>query len=197
MVVNQLVFGGNFFSVLEQIDEAIARAVALGGCVLCGGPLHRSDYDRKPRGAHIAPEGEQRLRRFSLCCGRKGCRKRNTPPSLRFLSRRVYLGVVVIVASLVAQASGLVAAALRHATGVPARTVGRWLHWWRGPLLATEVFDAVRVRWMGVDESELPASMLARLEGELPRRVGTLLMMLLPLTGGSFQSSLSLSGGIA
>src|SRR5271157_4368665 len=70
------------------------------------GPLHRSDYDRKPRGALIAPAGEAFVRRFSLCCGREGCRKRATPPSLRFLGRRVYLGAVVLVASMLAQALG-------------------------------------------------------------------------------------------
>jgi hypothetical protein len=39
-------------------------------------------------------------RRFSLCCGREGCRRRATPPSVRFLGRRVYVGAVVIVASV-------------------------------------------------------------------------------------------------
>ena len=34
--------------------------------------------------------------RFSFCCDRDGCRKRVTPPSVRFLGRRVYLGAVVI-----------------------------------------------------------------------------------------------------
>ena len=41
-------------------------------------------------------------RRFSLCCGREGCRHRATPPSVRFLGRRVYVGAVVIVASAIA-----------------------------------------------------------------------------------------------
>ncbi|HRZ54915.1 MAG TPA: hypothetical protein P5525_05600 [Candidatus Paceibacterota bacterium] len=34
--------------------------------------------------------------RFSLCCGKEGCRRRNTPPSVRFLGRWVYAGLVVI-----------------------------------------------------------------------------------------------------
>lgn len=73
---------------------------------MCGGPLRAGNFPRKPRGALIAPAGEAFLVRFSLCCGREGCREHATPPSLRFLGRRVYLGVVVIVTSLVAQAIG-------------------------------------------------------------------------------------------
>ena len=73
--------------------------VAAGRCLVCGGPLHRSDYARKPRGALMAAAGEEFVTRFSLCCGRDGCRKRATPPSLRFLGRRAYLGAVVIMAT--------------------------------------------------------------------------------------------------
>src|SRR5271170_745472 len=103
-MVDEVDLGCEFFTLLEQHDEGVARRVAAAGCPRCVGPLHRGDYDRKPRGALIAPAGEEFVRRFSLCCGREGCRKRATPPSLRFLGRRVYLGVVVIVASLVTQA---------------------------------------------------------------------------------------------
>ncbi len=115
--------------------------------------------------------------RFSLCCGREGCRKRATPPSLRFLGRRVYLGVVVIVASLVAQWLGT-AEASRAVTGVPARTTRRWVGWWCGAFVHTEVFLAVRARLMGVAIGELPASILAKLPGTWPQRVRAVLEFL-------------------
>jgi len=35
----------------RPLDEAVTRRVAAEGCPVCDGPLHRSDYDRKPRGA--------------------------------------------------------------------------------------------------------------------------------------------------
>src|SRR5271170_3040689 len=127
-MVDEVDLGREFFAVLEQIDEGTVRHVAAAGCLKCDGPLHRSDYDRKPRGALIAPAGEGFVVRFSLCCGREGCRKRSTPPSLRFLGRRVYLGVVVIVASLVTQALES-AEASRPVTGVPTRTTRRWVGW--------------------------------------------------------------------
>lgn len=183
-MVDEVDLGGEFFRLLVQFDERITLRVAAEGCPRCDGPLHRGDYNRKPRGALIAPAGEAFVVRFSLCCGREGCRKRATPPSLRFLGRRVYLGVVVIVASLVAQALET-AEASRPVTGVPARTTKRWLGWWRGPFLSTAVLVAVQARLVGVDTKELPASIVAKLPGTWPERVRAVLEFLAPLTTGS------------
>ena len=163
---------------------AIARRVAAARCAVCEGPLHCGNFGRKPRGGLIARAGEEFVIRFSLCCGREGCRKRATPPSLRFLGRRVYLGAVVILASLVAQASGM-ASAIRQATGVPARTRRRWLGWWQGPFISTEVFVAIRARLIGVETALLPASILDRLPGAPEARVRTMLDLLAPITTGS------------
>jgi hypothetical protein len=135
-MLNGIELGGELFDVLTTIDEKIVERVAEGGCAYCGGPLHRGDYPRKPRGGLIAEAVGAFEIRFSLCCGRDGCRKRATPPSVRFLGRRVYVGAVVIVASVVAL-HVTSAAALRRATGIAARTVRRWLGWWRGPFTAT------------------------------------------------------------
>jgi len=96
----------------------------------------------------------------------------------------VYLGVVVIVASLAAQALGA-AREIGRGTGVPARTARRWLLWWRGPFLDTAVFVAMRARLLGVVVGELPASLVGRLSGSLEERVRSLLALLAPLTTGS------------
>jgi hypothetical protein len=98
--------GRESFRLLVELDEAVTRRVAAERCPVCNGPLHRGDYDRKPRGALIAAAGEAFARRFSLCCGREGCRKRATPPSVRFLGRRVYLGAVVILVLAIARKRG-------------------------------------------------------------------------------------------
>ncbi|HXB16797.1 MAG TPA: hypothetical protein VNV44_13760 [Solirubrobacteraceae bacterium] len=194
-MVDQVVLEREFFELLEAYDEAITGRVAAEGCPVCDGPLYRGDYDRKPRGGLIARTGEEFVRRFSLCCGREGCRRRATPPSLRFLGRRVYLGAVVILASLVAHALGVLttvrsakrraAMKVRAATGVPARTTRRWLGWWRGPFLSTEVFVSIRARLVGVDVAQLPASILDRLPGKSAEQVRALLTLLAPLTTGS------------
>jgi hypothetical protein len=169
------------FVLLVELDAAMTRRVAAGGCTCCEGPLHRSDYARKPRGALIAPAGEAFAVRFSLCCGREGCRKRATPPSVRFLGRRVYLGAVVIVASIV----GLTVRAageIRRQTGVPVRTVRRWLGWWQGPFLSTEVWAWLRARLVGAEVEQVPASIVGRLPGTWTERVVEMLSWLAPLT---------------
>jgi len=181
---DQVVLGREFFEMLERQDAAITGRVAAEGCPLCEGPLHRSDYNRKPRGGLMAQAGEAFVKRFSLCCGREGCRKRATPPSLRFLGRRIYLGAVVILASVVAHALG-VASKIRAATGVPARTTRRWLSWWMGPFLNTELFVAIRARLIEVDDAALPASILDRLPGGKAEQVRLLVELLAPISTGS------------
>jgi hypothetical protein len=194
-MIDRVVLGREFFEQLKLHDEAITKQVAAGGCWACDGPLHRGDYDRKPRGGAIAEWGEAFGRRFSLCCGREGCRKRSTPPSLRFLGRRVYLGAVVILASVVAHALEM-AAAIRAATGVPARTTRRWLDWWRGAFISTEVFVAVRARLVGVDVAQLPASILDRLPGTRAAQVRALLVLLAPITTNSVADGSRFARGI-
>ena len=130
----------------------------------------------------MAAAAEAFERRFSLCCGREGCRRRSTPPSVRFLGRRVYVGVVVIVASIVALAHHL-ASVCRRTTGVPARTMRRWLRWWRGPFVASPVFVEVSGRLVpAVERQLLPTSLLSSLPGEPVARVQKLLAWLAPLT---------------
>ena len=167
-MLHDLRLGEEFFAKLTGFDAEIARRVAAEGCRHCGGPLHRADYERKPRGARLAAGAEAFTVRHSLCCGREGCRKRALPPSLRFLGRRVYVEAVVLLASLVAQLT----AALRDAralTGVPGRTLRRWGAWWRNtfPQCSTWLELRARFRPPPPDETVLPASLLVRLGAEL------------------------------
>ena len=186
--------GGEFFALLVRADEAMTQRVAAEGCPRCRGPLHRSDYARKPRGALIAPSGEAVVRRFSLCCGREGCRKRAAPPSVLFLGRRVYLGAVVIVASMIALALRA-ASEVRRRTGVPARTTRRWLGWWQGPFLDTETFVTLCARLIGVEVGRVPESIVGQLGGTLPERVRSMLGWLSPLTTGSVPDGARFSRG--
>lgn len=112
-------------SLLEEIDKDLAALVRVQGCVHCGaGRLHSARIPRKPRGL---PQGTVWDSRFSFCCDREGCRKRATPPSVRFLGRRVYAGFIFVL--LAAMAHGLSAdrvRRLREITGVDHRTLQRW-----------------------------------------------------------------------
>jgi hypothetical protein len=171
-----------FFDGLEAVDLKIVGMAATERCRFCGGPLHRGDYARKPRGGAIAASGEALAWRFSLCCGREGCRRRATPPSVRFLGRRVYLGAVVIVASAVALVVAT-ARAIRRATGISARTTRRWVAWWRGPFVTSHVFVELCARMVPTPSRHtLPTSILERLGGSEVSRVSWLLGWLAPLT---------------
>jgi hypothetical protein len=181
-----------FFGSLFEFDERMADEVARSGCPLCGGPLHRSDYERKPRGGAIAEAGEAFTLRHSLCCGRQGCRKRALPPSLRFLGRRVYLESVVLLASVEALVATTMRAA-RVATGVPIRTLRRWGTWWRDVFPKLDAWTVMRARFAPPppSETELPKSLCERLARELgvARRTSDVLALaarlLSPVTTGS------------
>lgn len=167
-MMRALRLAGEFFARIEKVDEAIAAAVAAGRCRHCDGPLHRGDYRRKPRGALVAAAGEAFAIRHSLCCGRRGCRKRALPPSLRFLGRRVYLEPVVLVASMAAQAVAVTARTAIAATGVPLRTLRRWGVWWRETFPRLSLWTELRARFVSPppDATELPGSLVARLGGD-------------------------------
>ena len=92
---------GSFWSFLLSIDKDLADSTRQQGCS-CGGRLHCANYPRAPRGGPDHLPEEYRCR-FSFCCDRDGCRKRMTPPSVRFLGRKVYLGAVVILISAMRQ----------------------------------------------------------------------------------------------
>jgi hypothetical protein len=184
-----------FFEGLTAVDEAIVRRAGAEPCRDCGGRLHRGDYPRKPRGGVVSVEAEGFDRRFSLCCGREGCRHRATPPSVRFLGRRVYIGAVVVMASAVMLAT-MVANAAVAATGVPARTTRRWLRWWRGPFTTSAAFADLSARLVPAPARlQLPVSVLERLHGEPAERVAKLLTWLAPITTTSCPDGSRLARG--
>ena len=87
-----------FHEQLLVFDRDLAASARAARCWLCGGALHSASYDRKPRGCP-GGLGQEYAERFSFCCAVDGCRKRTTPPSLRFLGRKVYLATVVTLIS--------------------------------------------------------------------------------------------------
>ena len=184
-MIDAIEFGREFFEGLVAVDRAIVARAAEEPCRDCGGPLYRGDYPRKPRGGLLAAGTAAWERRFSLCCGRDGCRPRATPPSVRFLGRRVYAGAVVVLASAMALAA-ISAGALVRATGVPALTTRRWLRWWRGPFVASAPFVDLSARLVPApDRRALPASLLKRLASDPTTGVAKLLVWLAPLTTAS------------
>lgn len=167
-MVHEFSFEGAFFSLIADLDAQISGAVAAVGCQWCGGPLHQGNYERKPRGALIAAAGEAFRLRHSLCCGRRGCRRRALPPSLRFLGRRVYLEAVVLIASAVALLG------FGRDTSVPRRTLRRWAAWWTDAFPVSPVWLEAKARFVPPPpiEAALPLSLLERIAHDLGPRSG-------------------------
>jgi hypothetical protein len=173
----------SFFALLLKIDRDLAEAVREAGCPECAAAVHAAHYPRKPRGGPAGLEPAYR-RRFSFCCSAEGCRKRATPPSVRFLGRRLYLGIVVVLAStLLHGATPDRVRRLARELGVSRETIERWRVWWREEFPATPLWQERRGDFSpAVERSRLPASLLERfLGGERERLVG-LLYFLTPLT---------------
>lgn len=168
-MLHDLRLGVEFFAWLTEADRQIAKGVAAAGCHYCGGRLHQGNYPRKPRGAKLAGAAEGFTRRYSLCCGREGCRRRTLPPSLRFLGRRVYVEAVVLVASVVALVLGG-EGPVRDAMAVPVRTLKRWGVWWRETFPQSRAWQEIRPRLVPPpEEAVLPRSLYERLDQELSR----------------------------
>jgi hypothetical protein len=101
----------SLFSLLLALDSDLAARTRARGP--CGGPPFVADFARKLGGARgPLPAGFEQRRSF--CGGRDGCRRRQTPPSVRFLGRKVYLAVTVVLVN-----------ALHHGPR-PARLAALW-----------------------------------------------------------------------
>jgi len=124
-----------FYQFLFHIDQEMANEVQREGCAHCGGRLHVACYPRKPRGICCALD-ESYETRLSFCCATEGCRRRCTPPSVRFLGRKVYLGAMVVL--VMAMEHGLSAKRrkqLIEKLDLYPQTLARWRRW---PLLASQ-----------------------------------------------------------
>jgi hypothetical protein len=178
----------SFWSLLFQIDEDLAAQTRAEGCGFCGGPLHSACYLRKPRGVARGLLDEAAVTRLSFCCARDGCRRRHTPPSVRFLGRRVFLGaVVVLVTALSSGLTGKRIAALCEQFDVSVRTLRRWQGWWRERFVTTTLWKRLR-GWFAAPlaPSSLPGSLLGCLKGEdESERIIHLLRLLAPLSSSS------------
>lgn len=170
-----------FLTLLLRIDCEFAAQRRADGC-RCGGNLHRADYPRKPRGipASLRPAHSSRL---SFCCA--VCRERATSLSVRFLGRRVYLGLAVVLASASRTGFGSTPTSVRVATelGVARQTLQRWQAWWIEQFPLTPLWRAACARFMPpVDVPGFPGTLLERFAGSPAHSLMRLLVFLSPVT---------------
>ena len=134
----------SLWRLLFKIDEETRDKVQAAGCPFCGKRLDRANYRRKPRGGPNSAEDLFCLC-FSLCCS--SCRRRTKPASTRFLGRRVYLGVIVVLVAALRQ--GLTPkriVTLTSTFGASRRTIERWCRWWQENFLESPRWRELRGR---------------------------------------------------
>ncbi len=189
-----LLSSANFFSLLLRIDQDLAQQARAGGCPWCGGVLHLASYRRKPRGGPVGL-GPEHAERFSFCCSVEGCRRRVRPPSVRFLGRKVFFAVAVLLVPVLRDGpTPERLGRLEELFTVDRRTLGRWRRWWRESVPATGFWRAARGRFRRpVAADALPGSLLAAFRGEggIAAQVLSTLAWLAPLTVGT-----ALAGGV-
>jgi hypothetical protein len=186
---HELPRGASFWLFLLSVDQDLAERTRQKSCS-CGGCLHRADYPRKPRG-HDEDLPKDYDYRFSFCCERDGCRKRVTPPSVRFLGRQVYLFAVVVLVSAMRQ--GPFPRWVHELTqffGADRRTIARWQVLWREHVPQTPFWKMVSGRLPTTTETILPQSLLeAFLGGDDPCQGWKHLLL--------FLSPITLTGGLS
>ena len=178
-----------FYHLLFRIDQSIAAEEQKAGCC-CGGVLHSANYPRKPRGVFSALDDSYE-RRLSFCCAEDGCRRRRTPPSVRFLGRKVYLGVIVVLAT--ALHHGLSAKRrqqLIEVLDIAPQTLSRWRKFWREAFAQSRCWQVHEGCFIPpVAVTDLPGSLLARVTAQdLRDRLCQLLVLVCPVTTTSSSS---------
>jgi hypothetical protein len=175
-----------FHEQLLAFDRDLAASARAARCWLCGGALHSASYDRKPRGCP-GGLGQGYAERFSFCCAVDGCRKRTTPPSLRFLGRHIYLATVVtLISALMLGTTPSRLARLSIVPGLDRRTLARWRVWWRSAFTDSAFAPVAMATVMPpIDIAALPVSLLDRFAGDVREQLIALLRFLGPLTGGA------------
>ena len=178
-VCHTLLQSPRFFQLLLQIDTELAAQMHATPCA-CGGVLHRANYPRKPR---ACPQEVRHAfeSRWSFCCNR--CRKRSTSKSVRFLGRRVYVALTVVLLPQRRTALSASAVQLCDSLDVPARTIARWRQWWLQRFATPPLWSQACARFMPpVHIAGLPTGLIARFKGATHEAMVRLLSFLSPLS---------------
>lgn len=150
----------SFWPFLFTVDQDLAGTTRKQGCP-CGGRLHQANYPRKPRADSDSLPCTYKTR-FSFCCDRDGCRRRATPPSVRFLGRKIYVGALVVLISAMRHGpSPRRVRELSTVFGVDRRTIARWQEFWRDHFPQTHFWKVAGARLvLHCNLATLPLSLL-------------------------------------
>jgi hypothetical protein len=171
------------YALLMKFDGELAAEMRSKRCQICGGRLDQDHFPRKPRVASWVELPDGYDERFSYSCAVDGCRKRHTPPSARYLGRRIYLGVIVVLATAMQQ--GLAPwrlRRLREELGVSRQTLERWRRWWQEAFVESSFWKAAKAAFSSPVGAEVPRSLLARFAGDEVERLAALMRFMSPMS---------------
>ena len=176
----------SFHSLIIKIDKEMALMAANKGCEHCGGKLHQANYPRSPAGmpAEFRVYYNQRI---SFCCS--NCRKRSTPPSVRFFSRRWYPAPIFILICMLQCGINVRRLALikRHfGLTITESTWKRWRRWWREEFEKTKFWISGKGMLATPLETNqfIPRALFNLFKGDPTEKIQLLLQFLSPLTTG-------------
>ena len=169
---------------LLKFDEDLAAEMRRGRCQICGGRLDQDHFPRKPRVPSWIELPEKYAERFSYSCAVKGCRKRHTSPSSRYLGRRIYLGMIVVLATAMQQGPApWRTRRLREEFGVSRQTLERWRSWWREAFEESTFWKAAKAAFSPpAADGGAPRSLLERFDGDELEQLAALLRFVTPLS---------------
>jgi hypothetical protein len=180
-------FNASFHLLLIKVDQELAEHVQQQGCPYCRGWLHLANYPRSPLGMPPAFRNNYE-ERFSFCCDT--CRKRTTPPSVRFFGRRWYPAPLFIFISALTFGANLrrLASVKQHFNiVVSGATWRRWREWWNKSFLNTSFWQQAKGQlppMPAILQGPFPRKLLKVFQGGVKEKIIWSLQFLSPLTGG-------------
>ena len=114
--------------------------------------------------------------------------------SVRFLGRRVYAGVVVVlIAAMQYGLNGRRVEVLRKELKIDARTLKRWREWWLGEFVQSPFWKVARARFMPLlRETEMPLSLVGRFSATCCEGLVKLMRFLAPIMIGKANGGLGM-----
>jgi hypothetical protein len=186
---HKFTLNSTFHSLLLAIDRELSELTRQGGCT-CGGRLHQSNYPRSPLGlpAEFRPIYDERL---SFCCD--DCRKRVTPPSVRFFGRRWYPApLLLLLSALMISINDYRLRQIKRHFGITVSesTWKRWRRWWRDAFVETHFWKQARgeISQNNHRGSSMVRRMLNVFQGLIDKKIILLLKFLSPITAGALRA---------
>ncbi len=180
----------SFHLSLNAIDQELSKTVEQQGCPHGGGKLHQADYPRSPFGLP-ASFRDSYDKRLSFCCSQ--CRRRTTPPSVRFFGRRWFPApLFILISALKRGATEQRRAQVQRHLGivVSTSTWKRWQQWWRDSFMTTAFWQQSKGYLVAMPEVKktFVHKLLSVFQGLLEAKMQRLLTFLAPITAGALRA---------